>query len=163
MSKRIVTTVINGIERRLEVEPRTLLVDALRSELGLLGTHAACEQGSCGSCTVLWNGESVRSCLLLAAQAEGVDITTIEGIGTPEQLHPVQEALSQKHGLQCGYCTAGVVLSAIELLGRSGAPSRHEIEAWMSGNLCRCTGYLGIIDAVESALSTLTPEEGGSS
>lgn len=161
MTRHTVTARVNGVEHQLTVEPRMLLVDALRSELGLLGTHAACEQGSCGSCTVLLGSRSVRSCLLFAVQADGVEITTIEGVGTPERLHPLQEALSQHHGLQCGYCTPGVVMSGIDLLQRDSAPDREDIEEWMSGNLCRCTGYTGIVDAVEAALASRTRVDGG--
>ena len=147
---------VNGYGWTIDVEPRTLLVDALRSECGQLGTHAACEQGACGTCTVLWDGRSVRSCLLFAVQADGAEITTIEGVGSPERLHPLQEALMQNHGVQCGFCTAGVVMSAIELLEAVEMPTRSVIEVWMAGNLCRCTGYSGIVDAIETVASART-------
>lgn len=140
---------VNGDRRRLSVEPRTLLLDALRAGLGLTGTHGGCEQGACGACTVLLDGVAVRSCLMFAAQAEGREITTIEGIGEPGVLHPVQQALSEHHGLQCGFCTPGVVISTVALLEENPEPTRAEIASALSGNLCRCTGYAGILDAVE--------------
>jgi len=134
----------------VSVEPRELLIDVLRDHVDLKGTHAGCEQGSCGSCTVLIDGEGVRSCLLFAVQAEGSSITTIEGIGTPESPHPMQRAFSENYGLQCGFCTPGMVLTAIELLNVNPSPTREEVKEWMSGNLCRCTGYTGIIDSIMS-------------
>ncbi len=142
---------LNGEPVETEAEPRELLVDVLRDRLGRTGTHAGCEQGSCGACTILVDGQSVRSCLMLSAQVEGRDVVTIEGIGSAEGLHPLQRAMSEHGGLQCGFCTPGVVLSAIELLETHPDPSRDEIERWMSGSICRCTGYSAIVDAVSAA------------
>jgi len=141
----------NGNPVEVTVEPRDLLVDVLRGPLGLTGVHAACEQGACGTCTVLVNGVGVRSCLMFAVQAANTDITTVEGVGSAESLHPLQQAFHEQHGLQCGFCTPGMVLSALELLRRNAHPTRDEIERGMSGNLCRCTGYAGIVDAIEAA------------
>jgi len=141
---------INQESVSVSVEPRELLIDVLRDRIGLTGTHAGCEQGSCGSCTVLVDGEGVRSCLLFAVQAEGSSITTIEGIGSTESPHPMQKAFSDNYGLQCGFCTPGMVLTAIELLTVNPSPTREEVKEWMSGNLCRCTGYTGIVDSVMS-------------
>lgn len=142
---------LNGESAVVDAEPRELLLDVLRDRLGMTGTHAGCEQGACGACTVLIDGEGVRSCLMFAVQVGGCDVRTIEGVAaSPDALHPVQQALSEHHGLQCGFCTPGMVLTAIDLLEHNPAPSRAEIEAWMSGNLCRCTGYVGIVDAVQS-------------
>ncbi|MAT04170.1 MAG: hypothetical protein CL424_03890 [Acidimicrobiaceae bacterium] len=148
MSTQSVQVIVNGRHRSVDVEPRTLLSDALREELGLLGLHSACEQGVCGSCTVLIDGRSVRSCLTFAVQVADAEVVTIEGVGSADVLHHVQDALSRHHGLQCGYCTPGVVLSAIELLDTLSEPTRNDVEEWMSGNLCRCTGYSGIINAI---------------
>ena len=141
---------INQESVSVSVEPRELLIDVLRDRVGLTGTHAGCEQGSCGSCTVLVDGEGMRSCLLFAVQAEGSSITTIEGIGSTESPHPMQKAFSDNYGLQCGFCTPGMVLTAIELLSVNPSPNREEVKEWMSGNLCRCTGYTGIVDSVMS-------------
>jgi len=152
---RTVAFVVNGRRVELECEPRELLLDVLRSRVGLTGTHGGCEQGACGACTVLVDGVGVRSCLMLAVQANGRTITTIEGIGAPGDLHPVQRAFTECHGLQCGFCTPGMVLTAIELLQRNPSPTREEIEQGMSGNLCRCTGYVNIVDAIEAASQTL--------
>jgi carbon-monoxide dehydrogenase small subunit len=149
MSEHQIVLNVNGTSHTIEVEARTLLCDALRDGVGLLGTHAACEQGVCGSCTVLLDGTSVRSCLMFAVQGQGAELTTIEGVGSVDALHPVQEALSRHHGLQCGFCTAGVVMAGIELLAEHRSLTRHDIEVALSGNLCRCTGYVGIVDALE--------------
>jgi len=146
-----VDLVVNGEHVEVDIEPRDLLLDVLRGPLGLTGSHAACEQGACGACTVLVDGTGVRSCLMFGVQARGTAITTIEGIGAPGALHPLQQAFHEQHGLQCGFCTPGMVLTALELLRRNPNPSRGEIEEGMSGNLCRCTGYAGIIDAIEAA------------
>jgi carbon-monoxide dehydrogenase small subunit len=146
---------VNGRPVRLDVEPRELLLDVLRTRLGLTGTHAGCEQGACGTCTVLMDGFAVRSCLMFAVQADGKTITTIEGVAPPDRLHPVQQALCEHHGLQCGFCTPGMVLAAIELLQRTPTPTREEVELAMSGNLCRCTGYVAIVDAIEAAAAAL--------
>jgi len=142
---------VNGEPVELDLEPRTLLLDVLRDELSLTGTHAACEQGACGACTVLLDGIGVRSCLMFGVQAAGTAVTTIEGVGAPGAMHPLQQAFHEQHGLQCGFCTPGMVLTAMELLRRNPHPTREEIEAGMAGNLCRCTGYAGIVDAIEVA------------
>ena len=147
-----VTLVVNGRPHRTAVEPRHTLADVLRERLGLTGTHLGCEHGVCGACTVLVDGEPVRACLMLAIQAEGTGITTIEGLAAADgTLHPVQDAFSACHGLQCGFCTPGFVLTAVHLLAENPRPSRAEIREDLAGNLCRCTGYIGIVDAVESA------------
>jgi aerobic carbon-monoxide dehydrogenase small subunit len=142
---------VNDRTAAVDVEPRRLLADVLREEFGMTSVHAACEQGACGSCTVLLDGEAIRSCLMFAVQAEGRRVTTVEGLGSPPRLHPVQEALAANHAVQCGYCTPGMVLTAIDLLRRVPAPSAAQVEEAMSGNLCRCTGYVGITDAVLEA------------
>jgi len=146
-----VRMVVNGQERTVSVEPRWLLSDVLRDALGLTGVHVGCEHGVCGACTILLNGEPVRSCLMFAVQAEGARIETVEALGTPDQLDPVQTAFWEKHGLQCGYCTPGMVLTAKALLERVPHPSEEEIRAALSGNLCRCTGYQFIVEAVQRA------------
>jgi carbon-monoxide dehydrogenase small subunit len=146
---------VNGVRRALDVEPRTLLVHALREKLGLTGTHVGCDTSSCGACTVLVDGASAKSCTIFAVQAAGAKVTTIEGIGAHESLHPMQEAFWEKHGLQCGYCTPGMIVSAIDLLQRNPDPSDDEIRAGLEGNLCRCTGYENIVRAVRSAAESL--------
>jgi aerobic-type carbon monoxide dehydrogenase small subunit (CoxS/CutS family) len=146
-----VALTLNGTRVEAEVEPRALLSDVLREVFGLTGVHVGCEHGVCGACTVLLDGEPVRSCLLLAAQAEGHAITTVEGLGSPDELDPLQEALWREHGLQCGYCTPGVVLTAKALLARDPRPSADAVRDALSGNLCRCTGYQFIVDAVLKA------------
>jgi aerobic carbon-monoxide dehydrogenase small subunit len=143
-----VTFAVNGETVHLDLEPRLTLLDVVRDHLGLTGTHAGCEQGACGACSVLMDGEVVRACLVLAVAAEGAEITTIEHVGTPDRLHPVQEALWRHHGLQCGFCTPGMVMSAIDLLARIPAPTEHDVRQALSGNLCRCTGYSGIVAAI---------------
>jgi carbon-monoxide dehydrogenase small subunit len=142
---------VNGESHSAEVEPRQLLVYFLREQLGLTGTVVGCDTSSCGSCTVLVDGESVKSCTMLAVQADGHEITTIEGIGTPGDLHPVQQAFHEQHGLQCGYCTPGMVMATISLLEESPSPSDEEIRHALEGNLCRCTGYVNIVKAVKAA------------
>jgi carbon-monoxide dehydrogenase small subunit len=139
---------VNGAVVEIEVEARETLLDALRHQLGLTGTHAGCEEGSCGACTVLVDGEVVRACLVLAVQLEGRSVTTIEALAPPDDLHPVQAALRRHHGLQCGFCTPGVVLTAVDLLARNPSPTEPEIREALAGNLCRCTGYAGIVAAV---------------
>jgi carbon-monoxide dehydrogenase small subunit len=146
---RTVTFELNAEAVDVEVEPRETLLDVVR-RLGCTGTHSGCEQGACGACTVLLDGAVIRSCLILAVQVAGHRVVTIESVGTPDDLHPVQEALRAHHGLQCGYCTPGIVLTAIELLERVPAPDESQVREAMSGNLCRCTGYQGIVDAVVS-------------
>ena len=141
---------VNGSREQIDVEPRRTLADALRDDLGLTGTHLGCEQGVCGACTVLLDGEPVRSCLMLAVQADGSSLTTVEGLAGDE-LHPLQQAFADCHGLQCGFCTPGFLISALHLLTENPDPSREEIRAGLSGNICRCTGYVGIVDAVRQA------------
>ena len=153
MSEKIsITTIINGAKHSATVEPRRSLVDFLRHDVGLVGTHVGCEHGVCGACTVMLNGRTVRSCLLFAAQADGAEVTTIEGIGTDEALHPLQAAFQQHHALQCGFCTPGMILAAIELLRDNPDPTEAEIRVGLSGNLCMCTGYVNIVRAVRAAV-----------
>jgi aerobic carbon-monoxide dehydrogenase small subunit len=142
---------VNGERRESEVEARTLLVHWLRDELGLTGTHIGCDTTNCGACTVHLDGESVKSCTVLAAQVDGAAITTIEGLASDGQLHPLQEAFWEKHGLQCGYCTPGMIMAAADLLNRNPNPSDEEIRHGLEGNLCRCTGYHNIVKAVKAA------------
>lgn len=149
-SRRILVKV-NGVEYERLVEPRLLLVDFLRDDLELIGTHIGCEHGICGSCTVLFNGRAVRSCLMFAVQADGADIMTVEGLADSDQLHPIQVAFREKHGLQCGYCTPGMLMSAYEFLNENSNPSEEEVRKAMSGVLCRCTGYKQVVDSVMEA------------
>jgi carbon-monoxide dehydrogenase small subunit len=142
---------VNGEEHQLEVEPRLLLVHALRDQLGLTGTHVGCDTSNCGACTVHIDGSAVKSCTVLAVQAEGSDITTIEGLGSEDQLHPVQEAFWNDHGLQCGYCTPGMIMAAAALLSENPNPTEDEVRHGLEGNLCRCTGYHNIVRAVLDA------------
>jgi carbon-monoxide dehydrogenase small subunit len=144
---RRITLTVNGTRYEREVEVRFHLADVLRQDLGLTGTHLGCEHGVCGACTVLVNGRSARSCLMLAVQADGCEITTIEGIATPEGLHPLQEAFREHHGLQCGFCTPGMLTTLLEFLRDNPDPTEREVRVAISGNLCRCTGYQGIVDA----------------
>jgi len=142
---------VNGVEYQGEVEPRKLLVDFLREDLELLGTHVGCEHGVCGACTIMFNGKAVRSCLMLAVQADGAELTTIEGLAEPGELHPIQEAFREHHGLQCGFCTPGMLISAKEFLEGNQNPTREEAKKAVSGVLCRCTGYKQVIDSVMAA------------
>ena len=144
---------VNGVARTDEVEPRLLLVHYLRDVLGLTGTHVGCETSLCGACTVLLDGQAVKSCTMFAVQADGSNVKTIEGFASNGDLHPVQEGFWEKHGLQCGYCTPGMIVTAAQLLDRNSSPSREEICHGLEGNLCRCTGYQHIIEAVEYAAS----------
>jgi aerobic carbon-monoxide dehydrogenase small subunit len=144
---------VNGVEHELEVEPRLLLVHALRDQLGLTGTHVGCDTSNCGACTVHLDGEAVKSCTVLAVQADGELITTIEGLGTEDNLHPMQEAFWNNHGLQCGYCTPGMIMAASALLERNPDPTEHEVRQALEGNLCRCTGYHNIVKSVLDAAS----------
>ncbi|MGA2392955.1 MAG: (2Fe-2S)-binding protein [Candidatus Lustribacter sp.] len=150
-----VTIRVNGDERTLDVEPRLLLVQALREELGLTGTHVGCDTSSCGACTVLLDGVSVKSCTMFAVQADGRRVTTIEGIGSQTDLHPMQEAFWTQHGLQCGFCTPGMIMSAIDLIRRNPDPSEEEIRFGIEGNICRCTGYENIVKAVTVAAAAV--------
>ena len=159
MSKHRVKLTVNGSPHEREVESRMHLADFLRHELGLTGTHIGCEHGVCGACTVLVDGASARSCLMLAVQADGRDIETIEGVvGQDGALHPIQAALAKHHGLQCGYCTPGVVMTLVELLRETGRKQLDELEIRraLSGNLCRCTGYQGIVDAALALFGSKT-------
>jgi len=154
-----VSLTVNGVQRSAEVEPRLLLVHLLRETLGLTGTHVGCDTSSCGACTVHLNGNAVKSCTLLAAQADGAEVTTIEGIGDEQRLHPLQEAFWEHHGLQCGYCTPGMIMAAADLLARNPDPSEAEVREGLSGNLCRCTGYHNIVKAVRAAAAAQRGEE----
>ena len=145
-----VTMTVNGMERSGTVEGRTLLVDFLREHLGLTGTHVGCDTSQCGACVVHVNGSSVKSCTSLAVQADGADVTTIEGLANGADLHPMQEAFREHHGLQCGFCTPGMVMSAVDLANQNADPSEHEVREWLEGNLCRCTGYHNIVKAVQA-------------
>jgi aerobic-type carbon monoxide dehydrogenase small subunit (CoxS/CutS family) len=149
-----VEVTVNGQTHREEVEPRLLLSDFLRHRLGLTGTHVGCEHGVCGACTVRLNGAAVRSCLLLAVQAEGCTIETVEGLAADGELHPLQEAFRRHHALQCGFCTSGILMAAAELVERREPPAREEIVDMLSGHLCRCTGYEPIVDAIEQVVKS---------
>jgi aerobic carbon-monoxide dehydrogenase small subunit len=147
---------VNGRPLEVDVEPRKTLADALREDLALTGTHLGCEHGVCGACTILLDGEPVRACLMLAVQADGCQVLTVEGLAAPDgTLHPLQRAFAERHGVQCGFCTPGMLLSALDLLRHEPAPTRERIREALSGNLCRCTGYLGIVDAVGAAAEEL--------
>jgi aerobic carbon-monoxide dehydrogenase small subunit len=146
-----VRTVVNGERRESDVEPRLLLVHYLREAMGLTGTHIGCDTSNCGACTVLVDGESVKSCTVLAAQADGSEITTIEGMTSNGELHPLQKAFWEEHGLQCGYCTPGMIMAAADLLARNPHPTEEEVRHGLEGNLCRCTGYHNIVKAVMAA------------
>ncbi len=143
---------VNGVAHDVRVEARLTLADFLRHELALPGTHVGCEHGVCGACTVLWNGRAVRSCIMLAVQADGSEITTIEGVGRDGELNPIQQAFLEEHGLQCGFCTPGFVMAITELLEHSPDPSDDEIFEVLGGQICRCTGYQSILAAVRSAI-----------
>ena len=142
---------VNGAKYRKQVRVRKLLSDFIREDLELVGTHVGCEHGICGACTVLVNGETVRSCLMFAVQADGATITTVEGLAREGKLHPIQEAFWENHGLQCGFCTPGFLMTAVELLQRNPKPTEHEVRVGISGNICRCTGYQHIIESVLAA------------
>ncbi len=146
-----IAVTVNGTRHEAEVEPRQLLVYFLREQLGLTGTNVGCDTSSCGACTVLLDGESVKSCTILAVQADGSEVTTIEGLASDGQLHPVQRAFHEHHALQCGYCTPGFVMAAVSLLREHPSPSEEEIRRGLEGNLCRCTGYHNIVRAVQAA------------
>jgi aerobic carbon-monoxide dehydrogenase small subunit len=146
-----VSVTVNGTPQTAEVEPRLLLVHLLRDTLGLTGTHVGCDTSNCGACTCHLNGEAVKSCTVLAVQADGAEVTTIEGMGQEGNLHPLQEAFWEHHGLQCGYCTPGMIMAAADLLERNPNPTENEVREGLAGNLCRCTGYHNIVKAVLSA------------
>jgi aerobic-type carbon monoxide dehydrogenase small subunit (CoxS/CutS family) len=152
-----VTVTVNGTRYERTVEPRLLLSDFLRHDLGLTGTHVGCEHGVCGACTVLFDGQPVRSCLMFAVQTNGHEIVTVEGLGTPDNLHPLQEAFRESHGVQCGFCTPGLLLSLVPFLEENLDPTEQEIREAISGNLCRCTGYQHIVDAVKLAAEKSKP------
>jgi carbon-monoxide dehydrogenase small subunit len=145
-----ITLRVNGTARTIEAPASTLLVEAIRDHLRLTGTHVGCDTSQCGACTVHVDGRSVKSCTMLAVEAEGAEVTTIEGIASGERLHPMQAAFQEHHGLQCGFCTPGMVMSAIDLCKRNRAPSEPEVRTWLEGNLCRCTGYHNIVKAVQA-------------
>lgn len=149
--KKAIGIRVNGVTRQDEVEPRLLLVHYLRDVLGLTGTHVGCETSLCGACTVMQDGQAVKSCTMFAVQADGTEVTTIEGLASNGQLHPVQEGFWEKHGLQCGYCTPGMIIAGAQILKRNANPSPDEIRHGLEGNLCRCTGYQHIVEAVEYA------------
>ncbi len=149
-----VSVTINGTKQEHEVEPRLLLVHYIREVVGLTGTNIGCDTSSCGACTILVDGESVKSCTMLAAQAEGAEVTTIEGLAPEGDLHPVQQAFREHHGLQCGFCTAGMVMAAVSLLDEVPAPTERDVRLGLEGNLCRCTGYQNIVKAVLAAAGT---------
>jgi aerobic-type carbon monoxide dehydrogenase small subunit (CoxS/CutS family) len=152
------TLTVNGVERTGACEPRTTLADFLRGPLRLTGTHLGCEHGVCGACTVLIDGASARSCLMLAVQARGHDVTTIEGLGTPDRLHPLMRAFSEMHGLQCGFCTPGFIVSAAEYLRDHPQPDLESMRLELSGNICRCTGYVKIFEAVQRAAELMAED-----
>ncbi|MDG1987741.1 MAG: (2Fe-2S)-binding protein [Halieaceae bacterium] len=141
---------VNGKEVSEDVEPRTLLVDFLRNDLGMTGTHIGCETSQCGACVVHVDGRSIKSCTLLAVQAEGAEVTTIEGLAAGDELHPMQAAFREEHGLQCGFCTPGMIMSAVDLLKNNTDPTTNEIRDWLEGNMCRCTGYHNIVKSIKS-------------
>jgi aerobic carbon-monoxide dehydrogenase small subunit len=151
----IIGTTVNGIAHEHDVEPRTLLVHYLRESCTLTGTKVGCDTSSCGACTVLVDGESVKSCTMLAAQADGANVTTIEGLADGDRLHPVQQAFHEHHGLQCGYCTAGMVMAAVSLLEEIPDPSERDVRIGLEGNLCRCTGYHNIVESVLAAAAQM--------
>jgi carbon-monoxide dehydrogenase small subunit len=150
---------VNGQSRTADVEPRTLLVEFLREELGLTGTHVGCDTSQCGACTVHLNGASVKACTLFAVQADGQAVTTIEGLAQNGRLHPLQEGFREEHGLQCGFCTPGMIMSAADLLEDNPAPTEEEIRHALEGNLCRCTGYHNIVRAVQHAAERMQERE----
>jgi carbon-monoxide dehydrogenase small subunit len=150
-----VSMTVNGRQVSGDAEPRTLLVEFLRNTLGMTGTHVGCDTSQCGACVVHVDGASVKSCTLLAVQAAGTSVTTIEGLAQGDTLHPMQEAFRNNHGLQCGFCTPGMVMSAIDLVNRNANPSEHEIREWLEGNICRCTGYHNIVKSIQEAAAVM--------
>ena len=150
-----VSLTVNGEAVSADVEPRTLLVQMLRENLGLTGTHVGCDTSQCGACVVHVNGDSVKACTLLAVQAEGADIKTIEGVADGDTLHPMQQAFHENHGLQCGFCTPGMIMSALDLVKNNPAPSEKEIREWLEGNLCRCTGYHNIVKSIDAGAAAM--------
>ena len=157
MDKRRITVTVNGADRVVEVEPRVLLAHLLRQGLGLTGTHIGCDTTNCGACTVLVDGRPTKSCTMLAVQTDGHEVRTVEGLAQASELHPLQEGFKEEHGLQCGYCTPGMMMSAMALLERNPDPTEEEIRWALSGNLCRCTGYQNIVKAVLWAAKKIQP------
>lgn len=153
--KNNISISVNGKSHSGEVEPRTLLVDYLREHLSLTGTHIACDTSSCGACTIHIDGKAVKSCTVLAVQADGCEITTVEGIAQGDSLHPIQEGFKEEHGLQCGFCTPGMMMTALDLLKQNPNPSEHEIREALEGNFCRCTGYHNIIKSIQYAANKM--------
>jgi aerobic carbon-monoxide dehydrogenase small subunit len=151
-----VNVTVNGVVYERQVEARLLLSDFLRHDLGLMGTHVGCEHGMCGACTIIFDGEPIRSCLIFAVQADGHEIRTVESLGTPEHLHPLQEAFHEKHGLQCGFCTPGVLMTVVPFLEQNPDPTEDEIREAIDGNICRCTGYEKIIESVHEAAKKMS-------
>jgi len=160
MAQHQITVKVNGAEHKADVESRLLLVHLLREKLGLTGTHIGCDTTHCGACTVLLDGTPVKSCTVLAVQADGREVTTVEGLEKDGQLHPIQEGFWQEHGLQCGYCTPGMMITGYALLQKNTNPSEAEIRQAISGNLCRCTGYVNIVKSVQYAAGKLRPASG---
>jgi len=158
-TKKLVRVKVNGRDREAEIEPRLLLVHFIRDVLGLTGTHVGCDTTNCGACTVILDGRPVKSCTVFAIQAEGREIQTIEGVANNGQLHPLQEGFQEEHGLQCGFCTPGMILSAYALLEKNPHPTEEEIRWGISGNLCRCTGYQNIVKAVQYAANKMSEEK----
>jgi len=150
-----VTLCVNGEDRTVEIDARTLLVELLRERLQLTGTHVGCDTSQCGACTVLVDGRSAKSCTMLALEADGSDVTTIEGLAPNGELHPMQAAFKERHGLQCGFCTPGMVMSAVDLASRDSSPSEALVRKWLDGNLCRCTGYHNIVRAVQAGAQAM--------
>jgi aerobic carbon-monoxide dehydrogenase small subunit len=160
MNTRHITLTVNGETREADVEPRLLLVHLLRDNFALTGTHIGCDTSNCGACTIHVNGESAKSCTMLAVQADGAQVTTIEGLAPAGGLHPLQQAFWDQHGLQCGFCTPGMIMQAAWLLNSDPEPSEQESREGISGNLCRCTGYVNIVKAIQQAAGTLRASEG---
>jgi carbon-monoxide dehydrogenase small subunit len=156
-----ITVTVNGIEHEATVEPRTLLVYFLREHLGLTGTHVGCDTSQCGACTVLLNGRAIKSCTMFAVQASGASVTTVEGLAQDGALHPVQEGFREKHGLQCGFCTPGMVMTAVHLLETNPDPTEEEIKHALEGNICRCTGYINIVESIKWAAEKMKQDKGG--
>lgn len=150
---------INGVHKEAEVEPRKLLVHFLRDDVGLIGTHIGCDTSQCGACTILIDGQAVKSCTMLAVQADGANVTTVEGLGEVDDLHPVQQGFWEKHGLQCGFCTPGVMMAAVDLLKQNPDPSEEDIRQGLEGVICRCTGYENIVRAVQYAARRMVESE----
>jgi aerobic carbon-monoxide dehydrogenase small subunit len=157
--KQMVRVKVNGRQREVEAEPRLLLVHFIREALGLTGTHVGCDTSNCGACTVVLDGKTVKSCTMFAVQADGAELLTVEGLIKDGQLHPLQEGFRQEHGLQCGFCTPGMLMSSYALLNKNGEPSQEEIRWGISGNLCRCTGYQNIVKAVQYAAGKMAVEK----